>query len=201
MKIITDTREIRNQHILAEFSKQDTSFKIKKLHFGDYSIEGHENNIIIERKASLTELAGNFCKGRKRFEAEFIRAKEAGAKIYLLIEDSESREKMLLRRDLEKCKNTQEKKQFLIERYIKLFPEDEPITHKVNKFVKKLESLDIEQYILDNTWKSKFYANSMIASLASWKEKYDLNIVFCSKKESGKVIIDIFQKYLEEATQ
>lgn len=105
MKIITDSREQRNQHILQEFSKQDIPFKVKKLNFGDYSIEGHEDKIMIERKAHLTELAGCFCKGRTRFEAEFIRAYEAGAKIILLIEEHNGREKMIYRRELDKIKS------------------------------------------------------------------------------------------------
>lgn len=42
---------------------------------------------VIERKQSLSELAGNFTRGRDRFRREFERAREAGAKIYLLVED------------------------------------------------------------------------------------------------------------------
>ena len=36
----------------------------------------------------LDELCNCFCKDRKRFEREFERAKKAGAKVYLLIEDA-----------------------------------------------------------------------------------------------------------------
>jgi ERCC4-type nuclease len=162
MQIITDTREIRNQHILAEFSKHGIPFKVKKLFAGDYTIAGYENKILIERKSSLTELSGNFCKGRKRFESEFIRAMEAGAKIYLLIEDEQGREKLLLRRELDKDKSlTAEERQ-------------------------------------KKTWRSNFCANSFINSLASWKEKYNLEIKFVKKQESGKEILNIFTKYLEE---
>lgn len=42
----------------------------------------------IERKMSLDELAMCFTRGRERFEREFERAKEAGAKIYLLVENA-----------------------------------------------------------------------------------------------------------------
>ena len=101
MKIITDSRENRNQKVLEAFCRKGIDFKVKKLDFGDYSIEGHENKIIVERKGSLTELAGNFCQGRTRFEAEFIRAKEAGAKMYLLIEDEKARDKMALRQKMD----------------------------------------------------------------------------------------------------
>lgn len=42
----------------------------------------------IERKMSLDELAGNFTRGRGRFEREFERASEKSAKIYLLVENA-----------------------------------------------------------------------------------------------------------------
>lgn len=104
MVIITDSREQRNQHILEKFSNLDIPFKIKKLDFGDYSMAGYEDKIVIERKASLTEIAANFCKGRDRFEAEFTRATESGAKIYLLIEDGKGRDKIKLRQEMDKDK-------------------------------------------------------------------------------------------------
>ena len=162
MKIITDTREQRNQHILEKINKAEIPFKIKKLDFGDYSIENYENKVVIERKATLTELAGCFCKGRTRFASEFERAIEAGAKVYLLIEDEKAREKMLLRREMDKDSTLEKEKVF------------------------------------KKTWRSNFTANSMIASIQSWKIKYNFEIIFCSKKESGNKIIEVFQNYIGE---
>ena len=43
---------------------------------------------MIERKANLDEIAGNFTVGRERFEREFIRAKANGIKVFLLIENA-----------------------------------------------------------------------------------------------------------------
>jgi ERCC4-type nuclease len=162
MVIITDTREIRNQHILATLSNNNISFRIQKLHQGDYSMAGYENKIIVERKSGLLELSGSLCQGRKRFEAEFVRAKKAGAKIYLLIEDADGKAKMVARRELDKD--------------LTLTPEQRQ----------------------KKTWRSNFSANSMIASLASWKDKYDLEIVFVDKKHAGAKIIEIFQEYLTQ---
>ena len=42
----------------------------------------------IERKQSLTEIAGNFCRERERFRAEFNRASEHGIRLYILIEQA-----------------------------------------------------------------------------------------------------------------
>ena len=69
----------------------------KALPFGDYSayctlpngeVYSLENLVSIERKMDLTELCGCYCQSRKRFEREFIRAKDANAKVYLLIENA-----------------------------------------------------------------------------------------------------------------
>ena len=46
------------------------------------------DEVVIERKANLDEIAGNFTTDRRRFEAEFIRAKAAGVKVFLLIENA-----------------------------------------------------------------------------------------------------------------
>lgn len=43
--------------------------------------------VCVERKLGLDELAHCYCQDRKRFEREFERAKQAGAKVYLLIEN------------------------------------------------------------------------------------------------------------------
>lgn len=42
----------------------------------------------IERKMSLTEIAGNFTRERDRFRAEFNRAGERGIRLYVLIEQA-----------------------------------------------------------------------------------------------------------------
>ena len=42
----------------------------------------------VERKMNLTELVGCYCQERKRFTAEFERARESGTKMILLVENS-----------------------------------------------------------------------------------------------------------------
>lgn len=67
------------------------------LNFGDYSAKfplpngewfSLADKVVVERKMDLTELCACYCRERGRFTKEFERAKEAGAKIYLLIEDA-----------------------------------------------------------------------------------------------------------------
>lgn len=95
MEIIVDTREKKNSHITALLDERKCSYKAQKLDYGDYTCtyaSGKNNTVsieniaVIERKANLDELAGNITKGRERFEREFLRAREAGAKVFLMIE-------------------------------------------------------------------------------------------------------------------
>lgn len=94
--VLVDSREKRNAHILDYFNKQGITYRISKLEYGDYSfmipvgtaggdIYFHKD-ICIERKASLEELSGNFTRERDRFEKEFLKAGNDGAKVYLMVE-------------------------------------------------------------------------------------------------------------------
>lgn len=97
MVVLVDSREQKNGHILDYFQRQGISYEVEKLDFGDYSCRIPEaaagqsiyfhDSIVIERKNSLEEISGNFSKGRERFETEFLKARNAGAKIYLMVED------------------------------------------------------------------------------------------------------------------
>lgn len=90
MIILIDTREKENKHITEYFDKQGIEYKRQKLNCGDYTIEGQQDKIFIERKNSITEIAGNFAKGRIRFTKEFERAYATKAKIILMIEDKKT---------------------------------------------------------------------------------------------------------------
>lgn len=93
MVILVDTREQDTPRLRARLKDMKCEYERCKLDFGDYSAkilvnnEWETLNVAVERKMDLDELAGCYCNGRKRFEREFERAKEAGAKIYLLIEN------------------------------------------------------------------------------------------------------------------
>lgn len=97
MVILVDSREQKNGHILDYFDRQGIAYEAEKLDFGDYScripeaVAGQDiyfhDSVVIERKNSLEEISGNFSKGRERFETEFLKARSAGAKIYLMVED------------------------------------------------------------------------------------------------------------------
>ncbi|MFG6366861.1 MAG: ERCC4 domain-containing protein [Lachnospiraceae bacterium] len=98
MVILVDSREKKNSHILDYFRKQKIPFQLEKLEYGDYSFmipasaTGEDiffhRDCVIERKASLEELSGNLAQERERFEKEFLKAGNDGAKMYLMIEAS-----------------------------------------------------------------------------------------------------------------
>lgn len=96
-EILIDSREKVNSHIIKRLDELKIPYQIKKLSYADYSFEwngvSYENQICIERKANLTEICGNFAKGKSkgtntRFQREFERALRDKCKMFLMIEDS-----------------------------------------------------------------------------------------------------------------
>lgn len=102
--VLIDTREkCPDKHITNYFDNNNIPYKKMALKAGDYSFylpQNEElgiqndmyffNDIVIERKASLDELAGNFTQNRERFNDEFSRM--AAAKRYLIIENASYRD-------------------------------------------------------------------------------------------------------------
>lgn len=98
MTILIDTRENANNHIIEYLDRKKLKYKSKKLDYGDYSFMlpvnkdldiikpiFFDDEIVIERKGSLTELSGNLTKDRTRFENELVR--KHSSKFHLMIED------------------------------------------------------------------------------------------------------------------
>lgn len=102
MSVLIDTREQDTARARARYSSFGLPYERRVLDFGDYTFQFRLPNgklfypdedritpiIAIERKMSLAELAQCYTHDRARFCAEFERAKAAGAKIYLLLENS-----------------------------------------------------------------------------------------------------------------
>ena len=99
--IIVDTREQDTQRAKKRYKAMGCEYARGVLDFGDYTynlalpkgpLYDISNRIkpkcVIERKQNLDELAMCFTRSRERFKREFERAKEAGARVYLLIENA-----------------------------------------------------------------------------------------------------------------
>ena len=97
LTVLVDTRERDTPALRARLAGLGRPWRREKLDFGDYSCEittpdgetvSAARKVAVERKMSLDELCGCFTAGRDRFGREFERAADAGAKVYLLIEDA-----------------------------------------------------------------------------------------------------------------
>lgn len=97
LTLLVDTREQATPALGERIASCGLPHRREKLDFGDYSCaytteEGEERSladaVAIERKMSLDELCLCFGKDRGRFAREFQRAKEAGARLYLLVENA-----------------------------------------------------------------------------------------------------------------
>lgn len=95
--VLVDTREQETAAMRKRLSTIGYPYRREKLDFGDYSAEckgggetiSFKNLVAIERKMSLDEICSCYCRGRGRFTREFQRAKDANAKVYLLIENGD----------------------------------------------------------------------------------------------------------------
>ena len=91
MVCLVDTREQDTMRARKRLASIGLPVERVTLPFGDYSARCElldlREAIVIERKMDLDEIAHCYCQDRKRFEREFERAKQAGAKVYLLIEN------------------------------------------------------------------------------------------------------------------
>ena len=85
-----DTREKKNDYILSALDDNDIFCLQSKLPFGDY-MNIDNPRVVVERKASLRELATNLCKHHDRFKQEMKNAQFYGIHIILLIEDNDGR--------------------------------------------------------------------------------------------------------------
>lgn len=92
MTILVDTREQDTKRSRQRLKSMGAPYERRKLNCGDYSVKCPRldlaGEVVIERKMSLEELSQCFFQQRGRFQKEFERAKAAGTKMYLLIEDA-----------------------------------------------------------------------------------------------------------------
>lgn len=102
MEVLIDTREQPTDRAKRRYEDFDCPYERCTLSYGDYTynatlpdgtkifdttqtVKGHA---IVERKMNLEELSNCLCQSRTRFEAEFKRAIESKASIYLLTENA-----------------------------------------------------------------------------------------------------------------
>lgn len=115
MKIIQcDTRQKRKHHKLKEqyFEQQGYRIVHSKLMCGDYSIPSN-GSTVVDTKADLSEIYNNLIHQHERFRAECVLAKDAGIKLYILIENKDG---IKCVDDVKKWKNPQMLKYYKVKR-------------------------------------------------------------------------------------
>ena len=96
MTLLVDTREQPTERLQRRIDDTGLPHLRQKLDYGDYSCQcllpdGNQldfsNKVVIERKMDIGELCTCFGRARTRFEQEFERARAAGCRVYLLVEN------------------------------------------------------------------------------------------------------------------
>lgn len=87
--IVVDSREkpraIKN--ILNYFEHKGIKYVVSKMLFGDY-MDYNRPEIVVDRKQNIAELAKNCTVEHERFKREMERARDAGATLYILVEQN-----------------------------------------------------------------------------------------------------------------
>ena len=87
--IIVDTREkpAAIKRIIEYFEANNIQYERSKLLFGDY-MDYNRPGIVIDRKQNIAELAKNCTTEAERFKREMDKARKAGAKLVILVEQN-----------------------------------------------------------------------------------------------------------------
>lgn len=88
MVIFEDTRNKpeKNAHIRKQLEAMGYKVERTKIYCGDYTFPTNQS-ICVDTKKDMNEIEGNLIHDHERFKAECIRAKEAGIKLVILIQD------------------------------------------------------------------------------------------------------------------
>ena len=101
--LLIDTREKPKaiESVVKTFESSGIPYERTKLLFGDY-MDYNRPELVIDRKQNVLELAKNVTVDRQRFVAELERAKAAGAKLVILVEQNryKDRDKWISVRDI-----------------------------------------------------------------------------------------------------
>lgn len=163
MVIQVDSREHKKEY--ERICKQLDDIGIKhfrsKLYCGDYQSLDNAK-LCIDRKKDLQELCGNICQQHERFKNELIRAREAGIQLIILCEHGPDIKSM---EDVYFWKNPRKHR---------------VIWKTVNG--KKTPTV-ISEKAVDGY--------QLYKSLCAIRDRYGVRFEFCTKKETGKKIVEL----------
>jgi hypothetical protein len=166
MTIFEDTRNPVSKHKNIHDYCDANKIKIErtKLFVGDYTLPTNQT-ICIDTKQDLQEVYGNVIQDHVRFKAEILRAKAAGIRLIILVEQ----EGIKSLSDVPNWKNP---------RVLKW--------HKIHNAHKAGKMLNIK---INNSPPASSLKLAM--SMTSMQNKYGVEWQFCDKSETGKRIVEI----------
>jgi hypothetical protein len=179
MEIQIDSREHAKaiKDIVAEFDRQGINHFPSKLWVGDYQSLDNAR-LCIDRKQNLTELCGNVCQQHERFKAELVRAQKTKVKLIVLCEHGGAIKSM------EDIKGWHNPRQFKYEQRI-----------RAQFGIRK--DLDFAEEVADlkshgaKVQPPPTSGEQLYKMLSTISEKYNVDFLFCNKKETGRRIIEI----------
>ena len=196
--VIKDTREQRGWVFEKDDRDRCSGMIVDGLKTGDYTLQGFEHDVCVERKMSVEEVANNLGKKKKAFDAEMKRMNEFSFK-YIILEfpitdlidyplhllDEEEKELYYLykKQDIDKfCK--------LYEQLydVPYYNEEEPP-----------ESVELPRLTKFRIAKErKVTGKYLLRALMEYQTWYGINILFCdNKKNAFKVTQSIFKRLNE----
>ena len=149
--LLIDTREKPKaiQGILKSIDRAGVEYERTKLLFGDY-MDWNRPEVVIDRKQSIQELAQNCTRDHVRFRAELDRAKKAGAKLVILVEQNR---------------------------------------YKDGDEWRTVE--DITDLMYWTSPHTTIRGEKVYRVLRGWMAKYNIDVQFCDKRNTGKRILEI----------
>lgn len=149
--LLIDTREKPKaiQGIMRTIERMGIPYERTKLLFGDYQ-DYNRPEVVIDRKQSIQELAQNCTRDHVRFRAELDRAKKAGAKLVILVEQNR---------------------------------------YKDGDEWRAVE--DITDLMYWTSPHTTIRGEKVYRVLRGWMAKYNIDVQFCDKRNTGKRILEI----------
>lgn len=149
--LLIDTREKPKaiQSILRTFDEAGVVHESTKLLFGDY-MDYNQPSLVIDRKQNIAELAKNCTVESARFKRELERARKAGSRLVILVEQN---------------------------RYM-----DRGKWVQVN---------GVADLMLWSSPHTEIRGEKVYRVLSAWLAKYNIDVRFCDKRQTGKEILRI----------
>lgn len=162
--IIVDTREQKCDHVTKYFDKHDIKHDRSKLYCGDFTLADNMS-VCIDRKQDMIEVNGNLCQQHERFRKECERAKEAGIKLIILVEEKN----ISCLADVANWQNPRLANWMFI--------------HNAQKRGKMMYKKISKQPPING--------ERLYKMMKTMEERYGIQWLFCNKKDTGKRIIEL----------